>query len=183
MSNYLFKPSAQTLPYANVNGAYVNKFNTNWSGSFSSNESPARFGLPEPVNKDQAAIPYIKGMGMKGGFKRRSSYKKKSMHKYKKMARRSTKSRRVRRIKRSVKARRTRRSVKARRVSRSRRGGYSQYQNNQPITPTYKVAGIELSAINSARANPAPISVLPNCTNCIDNFSKFSMTGFPSKGH
>jgi len=180
MSNYLFKPSAQTLPYANVNGAFVNKFNTNWSGSFSSNESPARFGLPEPVNKDQAAIPYIKGMGMKGGFKRHSSYKKKSMHKYKKMARRSTKSRRV---KRSVKARRTRRSVKARRSSRSRRGGYSQYQNNQPITPTYQVAGIKLSAINSAEANPAPISVLPNCTNCIDNFSKFSMTGFPSKGH
>ena len=76
MSNYLFKPSAQTLPYANVNGAYVNKFNTNWSGSFSSNESPARFGLPEPVNKDQAAIPYIKGMGLKGGSKRHSSYKK-----------------------------------------------------------------------------------------------------------
>ena len=175
MSNYLFKPSAQTLPYANVNGAYVNKFNTNWSGSFSSNESPARFGLPEPVNKDQAAIPYIKGMGMKGGSKRHSSYKKKSMRKYKKMARRSTKSRRV---KRSVKARRTRRSVKARRTSRSRRGGtYHQWGSNIPNTPSFSTGG-PLAAKNSAEANPVPQHKLSECTNCVDNYRHTTNKGF-----
>ena len=60
--------------------------------------------------------------------------------------------------------------------------GYSQYQNNLPMTPTYSVGG-QLSSSNLALANPPPIKVLPNCTNCVDNFSKYSMSGFPSRGH
>jgi len=62
-------------------------------------------------------------------------------------------------------------------------GGYGQYQNNLPMTPVYKVAGVNLPANESALANPAPITKLSNCVNCVDNFSKFSMTGFPSKNN
>ena len=66
---------------------------------------------------------------------------------------------------------------------RSMRGGYAQYQNNMPLTPTYQVAGINLPSSQLALANPPPITKLSNCVNCIDNFDKFSMTGFPSRGH
>ena len=66
---------------------------------------------------------------------------------------------------------------------RSMRGGYSQYQNNLPMTPSYQVAGINLPASQLGLANPAPITRLSNCVNCVDNFSKNTMTGFPSKGH
>jgi hypothetical protein len=73
----------------------------------------------------------------------------------------------------------------SRRISRGRsmRGGYSQYQNNLPMTPSYQVAGINLPASQLGLANPAPITRLSNCVNCVDNFSKNTMNGFPSKGH
>jgi hypothetical protein len=32
-------------------------------------------------------------------------------------------------------------------------------------------------------ANPPPIKVLGNCTNCVDNYNHFTNSGFPSKGH
>lgn len=63
------------------------------------------------------------------------------------------------------------------------RGGYSQYQNNMPMTPTYQVAGVNLPASELGLANPPPIRVLPNCTNCVDNYNHYTNTGFPSRGH
>jgi len=66
---------------------------------------------------------------------------------------------------------------------RRQRGGYSQYQNNLPMTQTYQVAGINIPSSQLALANPPPVTVLPNCTNCVDNYSRFLNTGFPSKGH
>ena len=94
-----------------------------------------------------------------------------------------------RRLRRSVSVKRTRGRSASRRMSRSRsrsrsrgmRGGYGQYQNNLPMTPTYKVAGVDLPASQLALANPPPISVLPNCTNCIDNYNHFTNKGFPSR--
>ena len=65
---------------------------------------------------------------------------------------------------------------------RRQRGGYSQYQNNLPMTPVYSVGGI-LPASQLALANPPPIQVLPNCVNCIDNYNHFTGKGFPSQGH
>lgn len=69
-----------------------------------------------------------------------------------------------------------------RRSGRRQRGGYSQYQNNMPMTPTYSVGGI-LPASQLALANPPPIQVLPNCTNCVDNYNHYTNMGFPSRGH
>lgn len=78
--------------------------------------------------------------------------------------------------------RRTRRHT---RRHRKQRGGYAQYMNNMPNTPSYQVAGINLPSSQLALANPPPIQTLSNCVNCIDNFSRFPPPGhgFPSKGH
>ena len=66
--------------------------------------------------------------------------------------------------------------------TRRLRGGYSQYQNNLPMTPTYSTGGI-LSASNLGLANPVPYKILPNETNNIDNYNHFLGKGFPSRGH
>ena len=73
---------------------------------------------------------------------------------------------------------------KSRRYKRSRRqrGGYSQYQNNLPMTNTYSTGGV-LSAANLGLANPVPYQALSNCTNCVDNYNHVSNSGFPSRGH
>lgn len=60
--------------------------------------------------------------------------------------------------------------------------GYGQYQNNLPMTPTYSVGG-QLSSSNLALANPPPIKVLSNCTNCVDNYNHYTNKGFPSRGN
>jgi len=60
--------------------------------------------------------------------------------------------------------------------------GYGQYQNNLPMTPTYSVGG-QLNSSDLALANPPPIKVLSNCTNCVDNYNHYTNKGFPSRGH
>lgn len=72
-----------------------------------------------------------------------------------------------------------RRSRRARR-SRRQRGGYSQYQNNQPFSLTYSTGG-DLSPSLSALANPVPIDQITN--SAIDNYNHYTNTGFPSRGH
>jgi hypothetical protein len=76
------------------------------------------------------------------------------------------------------------RRTRRRRHRRSgQRGGYSQYQNNLPMTPTYQVAGINIPSSQLALANPPPVTTLCNTTNCIDNYNHFTGKGFPSPGH
>ena len=73
------------------------------------------------------------------------------------------------------------RTMRRHRRSGSRqRGGYSQYQNNQPFDYSYSVGGI-LNSSDSALANPAPIYKVTN--NAIDNYNHYTNKGFPSKGH
>ena len=60
--------------------------------------------------------------------------------------------------------------------------GYSQYQNNLPMTPSYSVGGI-LTPAEVGMATPPPIQVLPNYSNCTDNYNHFTGMGFPSRGH
>ena len=75
-----------------------------------------------------------------------------------------------------------RRSMAGSKRRRSMAGGYSQYQNNLPMTPSYSVGGV-LPASQLGLANPPPIQVLPNCVNCVDNYNHYTNTGFPSRGH
>jgi hypothetical protein len=58
----------------------------------------------------------------------------------------------------------------SRRSYSSQKGGYSQYNSNIPMTATYSTGG-QLSAANLGMANPVPYQVLPNCTNCVNNYN------------
>ena len=63
---------------------------------------------------------------------------------------------------------------------RRQKGGYSQYQNNQPFNNTYSTGG-NLSPSDSALASPVPIDKVFN--QAIDNYNAFTNRGFPSQGH
>lgn len=201
---------AKLNPYgSNVNPAFVNKWSSNNPANFSSNEiyrgPGGLFGAVNNVNAAAGVVPGIgvfKGFGLfkGGGYKKLKSkiknitkrYKGK-MHKNKRSAKRH-----VRSIKSRIKAKygglrhkstrsSKRSSSKKRGHSRHRhrhslRGGYSQYYNNFPNTPSYSVGGL-LSSNNSALANPPPIQQLPNCTSCVDNLNHFTGKGFASRGH
>jgi hypothetical protein len=56
-------------------------------------------------------------------------------------------------------------------------GTYHQYMGGVPNTPVYETGSINLSPSESALANPVPFSVLPNCTNCVDNYNHFTNSG------
>ena len=82
----------------------------------------------------------------------------------------------------------TRSRGRQRTAKRSQRGGmpnypagYSQYQNNMPMTQTYALGG-KLDASDSALANPAPVTVLKNTSSCTDNYNHYTNQGFPSRG-
>jgi hypothetical protein len=199
------------LGYGNMSpfssSPYVNGTNSNYSGSFSSNEIPGLPGLAGAKNNVDAAAGKVPGICLfKGGAKRLKKKIKNITKRYKmKGGKKGRKS-----LKRKVKSRvlslasgrnrsRSRQMFLARTMAMARsrvggtrrrhkrkhhmKGGYSQYQNNLPMTPTYQVAGINLPASELGLANPPPIKVLPNCTNCIDNYNHYTGQGFPSKGH
>ena len=191
-----------------MNGEYVNKFNTNWPGIFGSRETSKEFGLPEPINKVEAAIPYIKGLTdcviddiegvfMNGGGSRRRRgntrrpilYKKKSIHRYKKMRCSRKMHARSRSGGKSRRSSKNKRSIKGRRSSRSRRG-YSRKQSGGDMQTRYHQYGSDipntpsysvggiLPAKNLGLANPPPYQKLSNCTNCVDNYNHYTNKGF-----
>jgi hypothetical protein len=155
---------ASNLGFGNISpvnySPYVNGESSNWPGIFGSNTIPTAC--------------------QKGGLKKKI---KNITKRYKRMKKGSRKIRTLKRKIRSsfAKKGKLRKRTKGRR--RSQRGGYSQYQNNSPFTPTFQVAGINLPASELGIANPPPIKVLPNCTNCVDNYNHFLGTGFSSKGN
>jgi len=183
----------------NVNSAFVNKWSSNNPANFGSNEVPGLPGLAGSKNNIDAAAGIVPGICLfKGGakhFKRKiknitKSYKRKMGMNGGKKNLRSIKSRikakygsRSRSMGRSrMSSRAGSRHRRSRTHKRRQRGGYSQYQNNLPMTPTYSVGGI-LPASQLRLANPPPIQVLPNCTNCVDNYNHFTGKGFPSPGN
>jgi hypothetical protein len=181
---------ASNLGYGNMNpyntSSYVNGTSSNYSGSFSSNEIPGTPpgplpGLAGAKSNVDAAAGRVPGICMSGGAKRLKRKIKNITKQYKRM---KAGSKKLRTLKHRLRSRSLARQLAGRRRTRRRqRGGYAQYQNNLPLTPTYQVAGINLPASQLALANPPPYVKLSSCVNCIDNFDKYSMTGFPSKGH
>jgi hypothetical protein len=186
-------------PSSNINGMFVNVDNSHSQGTFSSNTIPGLPGLAGAKNNVDAAAGVVPGICLfKGGSKQLKRKIKNITRKYKMKGgtkrRRQLKSK-VRAMSKSKRGssrsrfasggkRRKRTNAKSGGSRKSRKlvGGYSQYQNNLPMTPSYSVGGI-LSANQLGLANPPPIQVLPSCTNCVDNYSHFSGTGFPSRGH
>ena len=187
---------ASNLGYGNLNpystSPYVNGTSSTYSGSFSSNEIPGLPGLAGSKSNIDAAAGIVPGICLfKGGAKKLKRKIKNITRQYKKMKAGSKKMRGIQHRLRSRMASRSRAggkksrrgSKRGSRRSKKQRGGYGQYQNNLPMTQTYQVAGITLPASQLGLANPPPVTVLPNCTNCVDNYSHFLGTGFPSKGH
>ena len=180
---------AKIIPNSNINGNFVNKDNSHYPGGFGSNQIPGLPGLAGAKYNVDAAAARAPGICMSGGGKKLKR-KIKNITKRYKMAKKSMK-RRVSGIKRRIKARISRTIGRSRargiaggrkRKTRRQRGGYSQYQNNMPMTQTYSTGGV-LSAANLGLANPVPYQVLPNDTNNIDNYNAYTMKGFPSRGH
>jgi len=184
-----------TVPLSNVNGNFVNVGNTNNPYHFGSNEINGLPGLAGAKSGVDAAAGYVPGICMKGGVKKLRRKIKNITKKYKMKRRNMTKLRSLKNVVKSRYARmlglsrsksggKNKKGGKQTRKSRSRkqRGGYSQFQNNLPMTPTYSTGG-QLAPSSSALASPPPYEVLVNCTNCVDNYNHYTGTGFASKGH
>lgn len=201
--------SASNFGYSNINpyntSPYVNGTSSNYSGSFSSNEIPGTPpgplpGLAGAKSNIDAAAGNVPGICLfKGGAKKLKRKIKNITKHYKKM---KAGSKKLNSLKNRLRTRMVSRKLARSRAlaggrSRSRalaggrrtkhrryrqRGGYSQYQNNLPMTPVYSVGGV-LPASQLALANPPPIQVLPNCVNCVDNYNHYTGQGFPSRGH
>lgn len=192
---------ASNLGYGNINpyntSSYVNGTSSNYSGSFSSNQIPGTPPGPLPglagakYNVD-AAAGKVPGICMNGGGVKKLKTKIKNITKhYNRMKAGSKKIKSLRRrLKSKVISRRISRQMAGKRHTRrhskrhsKQRGGYAQYMNNMPNTPTYQVAGINLPSSQLGLANPPPITTLSTTTNCIDNYNHYTNQGFPSKGH
>ena len=193
------------IPNSNINGRFVNPDNSHSPGPFGSNEIPGLPGLAGAKNNVDAALGYVPGICFSGGSKHFKQKIKKISNKYKMKSKKFTK--RMKSRIRSTFLRKSKTKSKSRRVrrtrprssrtyrKRTRQGGggpypqsipyppgYSQYQNNQPMTTTYSVGGI-LKPSDVGMASPPPYSVLPNYSNCQDNYNHFTGRGFASRGH
>ena len=147
---------ANITPNSNINGNFINKDNSHYPGGFGSNQIPGLPGLAGSKYNVDAAASRVPGICMSGGGKNLKG-KIKNITKRYKMSRKSMK-RKVSGMKRRIKASLSRavgrarsvglaraRSVSGGRKSRRRRrqrGGYSQYQNNMPMTTTYSTGGV-----------------------------------------
>jgi len=187
------------IPNSNINTRFVNVDNSHNPGPFGSNQIPGLPGLAGAKNNVDAALGYVPGICFNGGAKQFKTKIKKISNKYKMKSKKFTK--RMKSRIRSVFLRKTKKSKtksrksrsKSRRSRRQKGGsgypqsipyppGYSQYQNNLPMTPTYSLGGI-LKPSDVGMANPPPHTVLSNCTNCMDNANHFTGMGFASRGH
>ena len=182
-------------PLSDVNGAYVNVDNSHYAGRFSSNEIPGSPPGPLPglagakYNVD-AAASIVPGISLYKGGAKKLKRKIKNITKYYKRMKagsRKIKSMKSKLRSRAMSRRMARSFAGGRRSRRHRRrnmrGGYAQYQNNMPLTPSYQVAGINLPSSQLGLANPPPITKLSSCVNCVDNYNHYTNMGFPSKGH
>lgn len=190
---------SNVTPLSNVNASYVNVTNSNNPSNFSSNEIPGLPGLAGAKNNIDAASGKVPGICLFKGGARVLKRKIKNISKKYKMKPGSKKARSIKRkIKRAFgskslglsRGRSRSRSMSGGKKHRNakhkkthkQRGGYSQYQNNLPLTPSYSVGGV-LPPTQLGLANPPPIKLLSNCTNCTDNYNHYTNKGFPSKGH
>lgn len=186
---------ASNLGYGNVqpynNSPFVNGTSSNNPANFGSNEIPGLPGLAGAKSNIDAAAGVVPGICLfKGGARVLKRKIKNITKRYKKMKGGSKKmkslkqrirSRMVSRsLARTLRGGRRRMRSNNRRRSRRQRGGYSQYQNNQPFDLTYSTGG-QLSPSLSALANPVPISAVTN--NAIDNYNHYIGKGFSSQGH
>ena len=195
---------SKITPFSNVNGNFANKMSQNYSGGFSSNEIPTggANGLSGIKDNVLALSGKVSNMSFfKGGRRKKSSNIKRKIKNITKISKMKSKKR-ARTMKRKLLKKYKNKKEedfalglssiaisggRKRRTKRNRytqKGGYSQYQNNLPMTPGYSVGG-HLSAGSSALASPPPIHRYANAGSgdCTDNYNHFTGKGFPSRGH
>jgi len=158
-------------PFSNVNSNYVNLHSANDPAMLNSRQIP---GCPG-IHGTQSNV--LTANGIFTGGRRKKQNKINNISKLYKMSK--SKKRTMRRHKTSKK-RRHKKQHKTMRKRYRMRGGYGQYQNNAPITPSYSIGG-NLSPYDSALANRPPMHVLSNNTNCVDNYNHYTNTGFSSR--
>jgi len=178
-------------PFSNINGNFVNKYSSNNPANFGSNEVPGLPGLSGAKSNIDAAAGIVPGICLfKGGAKGLKRKIKNITKRYKKMPKsyKQKIGKKIKSLRKNLRSRMESASLalaggrrrKGTRRHRRQRGGYAQYQNNMPVYNSYSIGG-ELSANESALANPAPIYKVTN--NAVDNYNHFTNTGFPSRGH
>lgn len=194
-------------PLNNVNGDFVNKYSTTESNLlFPSRTVPTGpHTITAPGNNVQSAAG-IFPCAQKGGKINNKKINKIS-RKYKMKGSKKTIKKRVRKIKNRIRSRYARKLSRRSRRSRSRRhmkggafqqpmttpnypAGYSQYQSNNPsLSNTYSLGG-NLSAGNSALANPPLLQKVENASipdnlnhNTLNSYGNIGAgSGFPSRG-
>jgi len=172
-------------PLANVDPKYVNVTNSNDPRGFGSNETNRQWGLSGVSNNVQAAA----ASALKGGSRSRTLRRKikNIANKYKKMKGGKSRKMTLGSIKRKLSSilrmgkskrrnvKKSKKSVSQRRKgSKRQRGGYSQYMSNIAYTPSYSTGG-NLTANESALANPVPYQPT---NNCVDNYNHYTNKGF-----
>jgi len=189
-SPLLFKNGNIPAPLTGVNGSLVNTDGSTFPGRLFSSAIP-NHGLPEPLNKVQAAASIVPGLT--GG---RSRHLRKRINNisnmYKMKGGRKSIKKRVSRMKKRIMSRfnKSRRHLrkthrksyrKSKKGSRRMRGGHSQFQNNNSMTGSFW-SPVKLPPTLSALANPVPIERHSSHVNCIDNYNHFTNKGSASKG-
>lgn len=167
----------------------INKYNSHNAANFTNTITPSEVNwrvLDQPLNSIEAVMGKING-GKKNNariiYKRKGEMKTKTKKHILKNIKRRTRCIKKCLMRKNKSNKKTNKSnLKKKNIkSVKRRGGYSQYQSNLPLTQTYATGG-PLAPTESALANPVPYKVLSNCTNCVDNYDLYSNSGFPSKG-
>lgn len=174
-------------PLANVNPDYVNVTNSNDPKNFGSNETNRQWGLSGVSNNVQAAA----ASALKGGARTRTHSLRRKIkniaNKYKKMKGGKSRKMTLGSIKRKLSsilrmgkskrrhAKKSKKNVSRRhRTTKRQRGGYSQWMSNIAYTPSYSTGG-QLSANESALANPVPFKAT---NNCVDNYNHYTNKGY-----
>jgi len=172
-------------PFSNINSNFVNKYSSNNPASFGSNQIPGLPGLAGSKSSIDAAAGIVPGVCLfKGGGTRLKRKIKNITKTYKKMGK-SSKShlrKKIKSLKKKLSSLTLAYKNKKRYKSRKhrQRGGYAQYQNNEPISLSYSTGGV-LPPNLSALANPVPINKITN--NAVDNYNHYTNKGFSSPGH
>lgn len=156
-----------TPPLSNVNPEYANAYGIHSSGGFSSNQTAGKSKSKRNIRKLKRSVKAItkRYKRMRAGSRRISRMKRKISSKFicSKCRRKNAHGRCVRR----------RRTLKG-------GDGYSQLDNNNPISHNVQMAGIHLPASQLGLANPAPYTAT---TNSVDNYNHYNNTAFASRGH
>jgi len=178
-----------TIPNSNINPSYVNVDASSYAGGLSSNEIPQStlFASKNNVDAANSIIPCFSRGGGRRKNKKTMKQKIKNIVKMYRMTKASKKSfkrklsKMLRKSKSKTQQKKRSRKGRTQRRRRRYRGGYSQYQNNMPLTPSYSLGG-NLAPPLSALANPPPVTVLSGCANCSDNYNHFLGSSFQSRG-